>query len=156
MRPGSLLFWMFVCIPIIEIYILVQVGAIIGGWSVVGLTILSAMLGSYLVRTQGMMTAQRVQQAITQGQVPTMDILEGVVILIAGVCLITPGFFTDILGLLSLTPILRRLFLFFFIRRHISAFQRTHAHPPNAHQANAQNQPPQARVIEGEYRREDT
>ena len=94
------LFLLFVIMPIMEIAVLIHVGDIIGGWNTVLLVILSAMIGAYLVKREGVATLAQAQVKIAQGQVPAEEIGAGLLLLIAGVLLVTPGFITDILGLL--------------------------------------------------------
>ena len=102
------LFLLFVIMPIMEIAVLIHVGDIIGGWNTVLLVILSAMIGAYLVKREGVATLAQAQVKIAQGQVPAEEIGAGLLLLIAGVLLVTPGFITDILGLLLTLPTTRR------------------------------------------------
>ncbi len=102
------LFVLFIIIPIIEITVIVQVGALLGAWPTVALVILSAWLGAKYVRQQGLATLQSVQTKMAQGQMPSSDIVTGLMLLVAGVLLVTPGFVTDILGLSLLIPNVRQ------------------------------------------------
>ncbi|UTP73068.1 FxsA family protein [Alteromonas sp. LMIT006] len=102
------LFLLFVIMPIMEIAVLIHVGDIIGGWNTVLLVILSAMIGAYLVKREGVATLAQAQVKIAQGQVPAEEIGSGLLLLIAGVLLVTPGFITDIFGLLLTLPTTRR------------------------------------------------
>lgn len=102
------LFLIFIIVPIVEISILIQVGEQLGVLTTVALVILTAAIGASLVRSQGLQTLMAAQQKIQQGQQPAQEVVEGVMLAIAGVLLVTPGFATDILGLLVLTPITRR------------------------------------------------
>lgn len=104
-----ILFILFVVIPIIEISILIHVGDIIGGWNTVALVILSAFIGAHLVRREGLLTIQKAQAKMQQNTLPTGEMATGVLLLIAGVLLITPGFMTDLLGLALTLPITRAL-----------------------------------------------
>ncbi len=102
------LFLLFLLIPIIEIYFLIQVGDIIGaGWTVF-LVVATAVIGAALLRQQGLSTLQRAQLSMAQGELPALAMLEGVMLLISGAMLLTPGFVTDILGFLLLIPPLRQ------------------------------------------------
>lgn len=99
-----ILFLLFVIIPIIEIAVLMQVGSLIGAWPTVGIVIITAWLGAKNVRQQGITTMQTLQAKMAQGEAPSDEIVAGLLLLIAGVLLITPGFVTDAFGLLLLVP----------------------------------------------------
>lgn len=98
------LFLLFAIMPIIEIALLVQVGGIIGGWNTIALVILTALIGSYLVRREGLATLQTAQAKMQRNEIPGNEIVQGLMLVIAGVLLVTPGFVTDILGLLFVMP----------------------------------------------------
>ena len=101
------LFIIFILVPLIELYILLEVGSIIGsGWTFL-IIIATAILGTKLVKQQGLSTWQTIQQKMAQGQLPAQSLFDGICILVSGVLLITPGFMTDALGLLLLTPAFR-------------------------------------------------
>ncbi len=111
------LFLLFLLIPLIEIYFLIQVGEVIGaGWTVF-LVIATAVIGAGLLRLQGLTTLQRAQLSIVQGQLPAMAMLEGVALLVSGGMLLTPGFFTDALGFLLLIPPLRQALIRHMMQR---------------------------------------
>lgn len=99
---------LFIAIPLVEIYLLVQVGQQIGALPTVGLVIFTAVLGIWLLRWQGLATLTQVQISMAQGQLPAIPLFEGLLLLVAGALLLTPGFFTDTLGFLLLIPPLRR------------------------------------------------
>ena len=106
-----MLFPVFVIVTLLEIYVLVSVGESIGGFSTILLVIITALIGSALLKQQGWSTMAKAQNAIANGQTPAFEMMEGVVILISGVLLLTPGFITDILGLLGLMPWSRAYFI---------------------------------------------
>ena len=106
-----MLFPIFVVMTLLEIYVLVTVGQAIGGLSTVLLVIVTALIGSTLLRQQGWSTMAKAQQSIAEGKTPALEMLEGVVILVSGVLLLTPGFITDGLGLLGLMPWSIRYFI---------------------------------------------
>ena len=106
-----MLFPLFVVITLLEIYVLVSVGESIGGFSTVLLVVITALIGSTLLKQQGFSTLAKVQQKTMNGQTPAFELLEGVVILVSGVLLLTPGFITDFIGLLGLIPISRAYFI---------------------------------------------
>ncbi len=108
-RPRlMLLFALFVGIPILEIALFIQVGGWLGLWPTLGIVVLTALIGTTLLRTQGLQTLNRLQSSVSEGQNPMDPIAHGAFILIAGVLLLTPGFFTDALGLSFLIPPVRR------------------------------------------------
>jgi UPF0716 protein FxsA len=106
-----MLFPIFVVMTLLEIYVIVSVGESIGGFSTVLLVIITALIGSILLKQQGWSTMAKAQNAMANGQTPAFEMLEGVVILISGVLLLTPGFITDIIGLLGLIPFSRTYFI---------------------------------------------
>ena len=107
---------LFLTVPLVEIAILIKIGKIIGAGYTIALVIGTAILGAALLRTQGISTLAKVQTNINRGQLPAIELIEGLILLISGVLLLTPGFFTDMLGFLALVPILRqRLAQTFFV-----------------------------------------
>ena len=108
LKPFTLLFLCFLLIPIAEIYLLIQIGEVIGaGWTVLGV-VSTALIGAWLVRIQGILTLHRAIQNLRKGEAPAMELIEGLFLLVAGALLITPGFVTDTIGFLCLTPRFRR------------------------------------------------
>lgn len=99
-----ILFLLFAAMPIIEIAILVQVGGIIGGWNTIALVIVTAFVGAFLVRREGLHTLQTAQQKMQQNTIPGRELVEGMMLVVAGILLVTPGFITDILGFLFVLP----------------------------------------------------
>ncbi len=107
---------LFLTVPLVEIAILIKIGKVIGAGYTIALVIGTAILGAALLRTQGISTLAKVQKNINRGQLPAIELIEGLILLISGVLLLTPGFFTDMLGFLALVPILRqRLAQTFFV-----------------------------------------
>ncbi len=102
------LFLLFVIIPIIEIAVLMNVGAWLGVGPTIAIVIITAWLGAKNVRQQGLATMNSVQTKMAQGQMPSDEIVAGLMLLIAGVLLVTPGFVTDIFGLSLLIPQVRQ------------------------------------------------
>ena len=94
----------FLVVPIIEIYLLIQVGQVIGaGWTIF-LVVFTAVIGVWLLRIQGLSTLTRAQQKMQPGDLPAREILEGMGLVVAGALLLTPGFFTDTVGFFLLFP----------------------------------------------------
>lgn len=99
----------FVAIPIIEIAVFIQAGELIGLWPTIGVVVLTAILGTSLMRAQGLQTLAKAQSQMDQGEMPIGALFDGICILVAGVLLLTPGFVTDTFGFLLLVPPLRQL-----------------------------------------------
>ena len=97
----------FVAVPIIEIALFIQVGDAIGLWPTLATVIITAFIGTQLLRSQGLATLSNLQSSVGAGQNPMDHIAHGAMILIAGVVLLTPGFFTDAIGFALLTPPVR-------------------------------------------------
>jgi UPF0716 protein FxsA len=101
------LFLAFLVIPVIELYVVVQVAGSLGIVPTLALLVAVSIAGSLLVKHQGLGLLARVRQQLAAGQVPTTDILDGVMVLFAGALLLTPGFITDVVGLALLVPPVR-------------------------------------------------
>ncbi len=147
MNPLLFILLLFVGIPLIELYFLIEVGSVIGALPTILLTVFTAVLGGFLVRLQGFSTALRVRAGMEQGELPAVEMLEGVVLLLCGILLLLPGFFTDLFGFLCLVPPIRRAVIIGFLKRAGTL----HPAPGNGDQT----RPGEQRTIEGEYRRED-
>jgi len=114
---------LFLLIPVIEIWLLIKVGGALGVLPTILLLILAGMLGMALLRHQGFATLARFQRSMNEGQVPAQAMLDGVVLLVAGVLFMIPGFFSDILGLLCLFPPTRYLLLKALLKRSTMSVQ---------------------------------
>ena len=99
---------LFIIIPVIEIFLLIEVGSHIGALWTVMLVIATAVIGVNLLRYQGMATLTRAQQNMSQGTMPAMEMMEGLCLAVGGALLITPGFMTDTIGFICLIPLTRR------------------------------------------------
>ena len=117
-----MLFAIFAVMTLLEIYVLMTVGDVIGNWQTVLLVIVTALIGSTLLRQQGWSTMAKAQQSIAEGKTPAFEMLEGVVILVSGILLLTPGFITDGLGLLGLMPWTRRYFINHILEKNAQRF----------------------------------
>jgi len=102
------LFLLFVVLPAVELYLLVVLGKHMGVLATVGLILVTGMLGSMLVRAQGMVTLRRIRAEIAQGRLPAEEMVAGLCLLGSGLLLVTPGVLTDAVGFLVLIPPLRR------------------------------------------------
>ncbi len=103
------LFILFAVVPVIEVYLLIKVGSLIGAVPTVALLLAISMVGAWLVRHQGFEIMRRIQSELAQGRLPAAELLDGAMVLVGGVLLLTPGFFTDFLGLFFLIPFTRAL-----------------------------------------------
>jgi UPF0716 protein FxsA len=143
------LFLLFLVIPLVEIYFLIQVGKVIGaGWTIF-LVVGTAVLGAFLLRLQGFSTLQRAQTVMARGELPAVEMLEGLILLISGALLLTPGFVTDTFGFLLLIPPVRQSLIRqilknsqIIFRQHGSAHFRQHRSSPSPHDDSS--------IIEGE------
>jgi UPF0716 protein FxsA len=102
-----LLVTVFVLVPIVELYVIVQVASAIGAWNAIGLLFAVSLIGAWLVKHQGMAVWRRAQVQINAGRAPTREAIDGVLLLCAGCLLLVPGFVTDAIGLLLLLPPVR-------------------------------------------------
>ncbi|TMR89504.1 FxsA family protein [Nonomuraea basaltis] len=116
-----LLFLAFLVVPILEIWLLIQVGSVIGGPATVALLIADSLLGAWIVRREGRRAWRALQEALQSGRMPDRELADGGLILVGGALLLTPGFFTDVFGFLCVLPftrpMMRRLGAWFFERR---------------------------------------
>ena len=103
------LFLAFVLVPIIEIGLFIQVGGLIGLWPTLAIVLLTAIIGTYMVKTEGRGVLRDLQNAINNMQDPSEHLASGAMILFAGALLLTPGFFTDVTGILFLIPGVRSI-----------------------------------------------
>lgn len=104
---GWILFALLIGVPLIEIYLFVEVGGWIGTWPTIGLVVATAIAGSVMLRAQGARVMQRAQEKLAQGEPPVTDLLDGIGLLLAGALLLTPGFLTDAVGFAMLLPAVR-------------------------------------------------
>ncbi|THB80635.1 MAG: FxsA family protein [Desulfobacteraceae bacterium] len=102
------LFLCFTIIPVIELYLLIQIGTVIGGLNTVLLVIATGFAGAWLARMEGMNTMLKVRSNMQQGIMPAEELIDALIIFAAGIVLITPGLITDLFGLLLLWPVSRK------------------------------------------------
>ena len=121
------LFLVFTIIPIIEIYLMIKMGSFFGALTPITLVIITGFLGAFLARIQGLQTFYRIQASLNDGRMPKGELLDALLIVIAGIVLLTPGFLTDSLGFMLLIPVTRNLFKY-WLRRQIKLRYMTN-HP---------------------------
>jgi len=151
------LFLLFAAMPIIEIALLVNVGEQIGGWNTVAIVIATAIAGAHLVRREGLQTLFQAQTKMQSGQLPGQQMAEGLLLVVAGVLLVTPGFITDILGFLFALPVTRPLIAKmlmkqFSLKVQTSAQQSQFNYTSQQHHQSS-NSP--GDIFEGEFERKD-
>lgn len=138
------LFVLFLVVPLIEIALFIQVGGLIGLWWTLAIVILTAVLGTTMIRAQGVLALQEVRQSFSDLRDPTEPLAHGAMILFSGALLLTPGFFTDFVGFaLLIAPVRRALFGYLRTKVKVQGFT-----------TNAQSQPqnhPTGNVIDGEF-----
>jgi UPF0716 protein FxsA len=100
---------LFIAVPIAELAVIIQVGQAIGVWWTIALLLADSILGSWLMRHQGRTAWRRFNETIQAGRVPGREVVEGALVIFGGALLLTPGFITDILGLVLLVPPTRAL-----------------------------------------------
>ena len=104
---GWLLVLAFVVVPLVEIYVLIQVGQVIGPWWTILLLIADSILGGWLIRREGRKAWRALTTALNSGQMPAKELADGALILIGGTLMLTPGFVSDALGILLILPVTR-------------------------------------------------
>lgn len=138
------LFALFIAVPLIEIALFIQVGGWIGLWPTLALVVITAAAGTYLVRQQGLRAVEDLRRAFSELGDPARPLAHGAMILFAGALLLTPGFFTDAVGVLLLIPPVRERVLRWIARRvRVETFTYGAQSGPGS---------PPGDVIEGEYK----
>ena len=119
------LFLLFVAVPVVEIALFIKIGGLLGLWLTISIIILTAVIGTVLVKQQGLAVIQQIKDKVFSFNDPTESIAHGALILIAGVLLLTPGFFTDFIGLLFMIPKFRSFF-YFWVRTKLELSSFSH------------------------------
>ncbi len=104
------LFFLFALVPVVELYVLLKIGAIIGPLNTVIIILITAGVGAYLAKQEGFRVIEKINQALREGRTPAGELLNGFFILVGGFLLLTPGFITDLAGISMLIPPLRNLY----------------------------------------------
>jgi UPF0716 protein FxsA len=130
---GVLLLLLFIVVPIAELAVIIQVGEHIGVWWTIAILIADSILGAMLMRSQGRATWRRFNVTLQSGRPPAREVLDGVLVIFGGALLLTPGFLTDILGIVFLLPptraVARRLLVRRYAGRMIAAATRGRPRP---------------------------
>lgn len=133
----------FIAVPLIEIALFIQVGGVIGLWPTLLIVVLTALLGTTLLRAQGLAALNNVKRSFNELNDPTEPLAHGAMILFSGALLLTPGFFTDAIGFLLLVPAVRSA-MFQALRKRVKV-QTFSTHPQEPHHQSSDD------VIDGEY-----
>src|ERR671937_2160130 len=110
---------LFIAVPIVEIYVIIQVGQAIGALWTIALLVADSILGTMLMRAQGRAAWRRFNEAMGAGRVPAREVLDGVLVIFGGALLLTPGFVTDVFGLTFLLPPTRAVVRRLLVRRFV-------------------------------------
>ena len=145
---------LFIAMPIIEMWLLISVGAEIGALATIGLVLATALIGAGLLRHQGLQTLWSVQRKLAEGQMPAREIFSGIILAVSGALLLTPGFVTDALGFAALVPGLRDQLAVLIMRKIVvGGVSMSTANPTSeAHDRGADERD---RVIDVEYTERD-
>ncbi|TRW48524.1 FxsA family protein [Aliidiomarina halalkaliphila] len=156
---------LFIVVPLIEILVLIQVGQVIGGLNTILLLIVTAVVGASLVRSQGLRAWSQAQQRMAMGEMPGQQLAEGMIIFMAGVMFVTPGFVTDIVAVVFLLPGFRQAFARKVMQRmqmhtmhggvHMHGSFRAGPRGPGSDPRGPSNESQGGRTFEGEYKAED-
>jgi UPF0716 protein FxsA len=147
---------LFIVVPLAELYLIIQVGSMIGALWTVLLVLLTAVIGVQLLRIQGFSTLNRARQNMEMGVMPAMEMMEGMVLAVGGALLITPGFITDTLGFLCLIPPTRRA-LIRYLMKHTAVQGRGYYSQTTTdyYHQHRDSHGHHGRTIEGEFHRDD-
>jgi UPF0716 protein FxsA len=164
------LFLLFLLVPVLEIYVIIQVGQAIGGWPTVALLLIESLLGAWIVRHEGRRAWRALNETFRGGRLPDRELSDAALVLVGGVLLLTPGFVTDAFGFLFVLPFtrpaVRRLLAAYVARRvRISRHRMAEMHPqagpagaasPSQAGAGRESGRGDGQVIRGQVVREDT
>jgi len=156
--PWWLLALLFVGLPLLEIYLLIQLGQVVGPWWTILILLAAGVLGSWLVKREGGRAWQALQSALASGRMPATELADGALILIGGTLLLTPGFISDAVGLFCILPFTRpigRRLLARLISRRLVVMGPGGPVPRSAYPGEEQRRPGHRTVIQGEVVDED-
>lgn len=98
------IFILFITVPVLEVFVLLDAAEAIGVWATIFLVLATGVAGAYLTKSQGLDLVRRIQLATAQGELPAQELIDGIFIMAGGLLLLTPGFVTDLVGFVCLTP----------------------------------------------------
>lgn len=145
----------FIGVPLLEIAVFIQVGGWLGLWPTLGLVVLTAVVGTWELRAQGIMTLMRAREQIDRGALPTRELFDGACLIVSGALLLTPGFVTDGVGILLLIAPVRAA-LRRWLARHMETRvfvdgREVHRRPPPGGGRGGRGRPGRGPIIEGDY-----
>ena len=151
--PWWVLALLFVVLPVIEIYLLIQIGQTIGAWWTVLLLVADGVLGSWLMKREGTRAWRALREALDRGRMPARELADGALILVGGTLLLTPGFVSDVVGLFLVLPFTRpvaRTALTRFLTRRFLSGPGAPGFGARTSRAQAQQRPGPGSVVQGE------
>ncbi|PVZ62942.1 FxsA family protein [Pelagibaculum spongiae] len=143
----------FILVPLLEMFLLIQVGSLIGALPTIGLVILTATVGIHLIRQQGFSILSRYQQKLAGGQMPGNELIEGLMLAFGGALLLTPGFFTDAIGFAMVIPVTRQK-IASYMKSRIKIATPVFTNP-SANQTDSPHRSDQGNIIDGEFKELD-
>jgi UPF0716 protein FxsA len=156
------LFLLFVILPVLEMWLLIEVGGLIGSLPTIGMVLLTAVVGAALLKQQGVETLTRAQQRLNSGQVPATEILEGLLLAVGGALLLTPGFVTDAIGFVFLIGPLRRVVVAEMLKRGVMQVKTANSQGASygfggvdPRDTPTESAPRDSVTIEGDYKKEE-
>jgi len=117
---------LFTVLPALELAILINIGTRIGAATTIMIIIMTGIWGAYLARLQGFIIMKKIQANLDRGQMPSAELLDGLMVLVGGIVLLTPGFITDVLGLFLLIPLTRSIIKKLLQRKFEDMIQKGH------------------------------
>ncbi len=111
------LFLLLIVAPLVELWVIIQVADVIGGWETIALLIVESAIGAWLLKSQGFATLGRMQRALDEGRIPSKELVDGFLLMVAGALMLAPGFIGDLLGFALIIPVTRMPFRALVLRR---------------------------------------
>jgi UPF0716 protein FxsA len=154
--PWWVLTLLFVAVPVLEIWLIVQLGQVVGPWWTILVIIAAGVIGAWLIKREGARAWRALTEALRSGRVPSRELADGALILVGGTLLLTPGFVTDLVGLVCVLPLTRplprRLLTGLIARRLLVAgpFGGSARHRPPPSQGRDDEAPPDPGVVRGD------
>jgi len=147
---GLIILFLIIGFPLIELYFLIEVGSVIGGFYTIAISILTAILGIHLIKLQGVQTLANMQQKLQQGELPANDLISAILLSVAALFLLFPGFISDTMGAILLIPLIRNIIATQIIKSSLLQSRFTssanfHQHFSNHHQSQSGD------IIDGDY-----
>lgn len=147
----KILLILFIVVPVVEMWVLIKVGGVIGALNTIALVLLTAVVGVALLRRQGFKTLLRARNKMDSGELPAQELVEAIFLAVGGALLLMPGFITDAVGFCCLIPGIRQIIIGWGLR-HVVVI-RPYATPGGGPQPSQKR--PKSEVIEGDFKRED-